>query len=511
MDRQLDVLFVNFSDQKSIYQELANKWTAIEPNVWELILAQACRTKGYGCAVLDADVLKLTVEKAAERIKGENARFNLFVSMGQQPNSSTICFGGNSKLAKKLKEICPKAKIGFWGTHVQALPKEVLSNDFCDIVFVNEGVKPLIKLLETDLETDLHLVKGIGYKENGIPKLNDSVGTLVKQEEMDEWMPGMAIDLLPYDKKPLDLYRSHVWLGDFKEENRRPYFAPYSSLGCFARCSYCIINSINREDISDGVHAGSNPLMRYWSPQLIVRELDKLANLGVKTIFWKDEMMIYNRKHFIPLFELMIERFGDYFHQFAYSRINTIKEEYLDLLNRVGIKWIGFGIESANQQIRQEVTKGHFKDVDIRDILGKVKKSGINSINNFILGLGHETEETAKETIDLAIELQGEFTNLYTAMPLPGSYDYIKAKEDGLDMPKNPQEYSFFSYECKPVPTEKLSSADIVRIRDDGWQKIHSNPDYLSMVDRKFGNEARNNIEELSKIKLRRKLLEPSV
>ena len=55
------------------------------------------------------------------------------------------------------------SKIALVGSHVSALPKQVLRLDWVDIVLLNEGVYALINLLRGNLNEDLK-TKGIGYK-----------------------------------------------------------------------------------------------------------------------------------------------------------------------------------------------------------------------------------------------------------------------------------------------------------------------------------------------------------
>ena len=60
---------------------------------------------------------------------------------------------GASELADQLKKNYPQAKIGFIGSHVSALPFEVLKNESCvDLVLCNEGVYALRNLLKTDID-----------------------------------------------------------------------------------------------------------------------------------------------------------------------------------------------------------------------------------------------------------------------------------------------------------------------------------------------------------------------
>ena len=90
---------------------------------------------------------------------------------------------------------------------------------------------------------------------------------------MDIDLPGYAWDLLPYDKNPLDLYRSHVWHGDFNESMRTPYAAIYTSLGCIYGCEFCMINIVNRTDNSDDISSGDSRIKRFWSVDWVLNQL----------------------------------------------------------------------------------------------------------------------------------------------------------------------------------------------------------------------------------------------
>ena len=88
-------------------------------------------------------------------------------------------------------------------------------------------------------------------------------------------MPGYAWDLLPKTKTTLDQYRAHFWHTNFLYENRTPFAAIYTSLGCQFACNFCMINLINRNDTKEiGIAADYNT-MRYWSPNFIIQEFEK--------------------------------------------------------------------------------------------------------------------------------------------------------------------------------------------------------------------------------------------
>src|SRR5579863_2283418 len=172
MNRQLDVLFVNSDSSAQAYQDLSKDYSAIEPPTWCLLLAQSCRAKGYGVAILDCGAERLSEGESAKRIGEANARLVCFVVYGQNPNSGTTNMIGAISLAARLKETQPNAVTCFVGSHVSALPMEILRNKDVDLVLLNEGVYALHNLLNTDLKSGLDQVKGIGHKQNGAPQLN---------------------------------------------------------------------------------------------------------------------------------------------------------------------------------------------------------------------------------------------------------------------------------------------------------------------------------------------------
>lgn len=506
----LDVLFVNPDSSAKAYQGLAKVYSAIEPPTWALLLAESCRSKGFDVSILDCDAERLTLDQSVSRIKEANPRLVVFVVYGQNPNSGTTSMIGALALARALKDSYPDFKIAFVGSHTSALPMEVLSYNCVDIVLLNEGVYAIHNLLKSNLADDLQYIKGIGYKKRGpggfyMPTLNPPQ-SVVPQHRMDEDMPGYAWDLLPFKEKPLDLYRAHFWHAEFSHDKRTPFAAIYTSLGCNFGCDFCMINIVNRVDNTDGVSAADSRGMRFWSPQWVSKEMKKLADMGVKTLRISDEMFFLNRRYYEPVLQQAIDNdFG--FNMWTYSRVDTVRRDYLELFKKAGVNWLALGVEAGNQLVRQEVSKGSFKEINIREVCTTIREAGINIISNYIFGFPDDNLDTMQETLDLALELNTEMANMYPCQALPGSPMYYIAKQNGWALPDSFEGYAFLSYECQPLPTKYLTSAQVLKFRDDAWQKYFTNPAYLDLVERKFGLQERRNVEDMASIRLKRKIL----
>ena len=93
-------------------------------------------------------------------------------------------------------------------------------------------------------------------------------------------------------------------------------------------------------------------------------------------------------------------------------------------------------------------------------------------------------------------------------MALPGSELYKKAIQNNVELPKNYSGYSFHSYDTICLPTEFLKNWEILKLRDEAFNIYHSNEKFLDRISNKFGLKAVENIKEMNKIKLKRKLIE---
>ena len=325
---------------------------------------------------------------------------------------------------------------------------------------------------------------------------------------MDIDLPGYAWDLLPFKDKPLDLYRAPMWHAEYDFKKRSPYASIQTSLGCVFKCNFCMINIVNRNNTDEVGVASDFSSMRFWSPEFIIKEFDKLISMGVRTIRIVDEMFLLNPKYYLPLCKELAKRNkDDSLRIWSYSRIDTVKRhEILKLVRSAGIKWLALGIESGEKSVRLEVDKGKFEDVDVKKVINKVHEAGINVMANYIYGLPGDTKETIEKTFKLSLELCTAGWNTYGAMALPGSFLYKDALEKGIKLPENYEGYSFHSYETLPLPTEKLSAKEIITLRDEAFNRYHNHKPFLQLIEKKFGKKAAENIIEMTKIKLKRKI-----
>ena len=112
-----------------------------------------------------------------------------------------------------------------------------------------------------------------------------------------------------------------------------------------------------------------------------------------------------------------------------------------------------------------------------------------------------------QDTLDMSIDLNCEFANFYSAMAYPGSKLYLDALKEDWQLPETYVGYSQHSYETTPLPTKHISAAEVLKFRDEAFLKYYKNSEYLDMIENKFGESTRLGIEEMTRIKLKRKIL----
>ena len=89
-------------------------------------------------------------------------------------------------------------------------------------------------------------------------------------------------------------------------------------------------------------------------------------------------MFFLNRKYYLPILENCIdEEFG--FNMWTYSRIDTVRPKVLETFKKAGVNWLALGVEAGNQMVRQEVSKGSFQEVNIRDVCETIQQAELTS------------------------------------------------------------------------------------------------------------------------------------
>lgn len=495
---KLDLVLINPSSRARVYQSLGRTLAAVENPVWAGLIATFARQQGASVEILDAEAEGLTPEEVAERVGDLDPRLVTVVVYGHQPSASTQNMPAAGAVATAIKAARPQTPVLMVGGHVTALPERTLREETCDFVARDEGLYAVVDLIEAlrDHEVpDLGKVRGLVHRRDGQIISNPTVPLLTN---LDRDLPAIAWDLLP-----MPSYRAHNW-HCFGDPPREPYAAIYTTLGCPYHCTFCCIQAPFREgEAAAGLKPGTSSY-RFWSPSRVIEQIDLLVQkYGVRNLKFADEMFVLHPRHVAGIADLIIERGYD-LNIWAYARVDTVKDGMLDKLKRAGFNWLAFGIEAADEGVLADVDKRYPID-QVYETLGKVKSSGINIIANFIFGLPEDDAASMQRTLDLALDLNCEFANFYSAMAYPGSALYAEAVREGWRLPDNWGGYSQHAVDTLPLPTRHLSAPEVLRFRDEAFQRYFTSPAYLDMIRARFGDETLAHIREMTSHKLVRR------
>jgi anaerobic magnesium-protoporphyrin IX monomethyl ester cyclase len=483
-----DIVLVHPGAVHGIFgSDLAKSLVAVEQPLWCRLIAGAMINRGFSVDIIDAEAENLDADDVACRVMHVSPALVAIVVSGHQPSASSQQMIGASKIAKSIRYRAHSAPIIMLGNHPSALPERTLREETVDYVCDGEGPTTLEGLLRGQ---ELSEIQGlVWWDDDGSVRKNPLASLL----NLNKDFHGNVWHML---KMPL--YRSHNWHRFGNLSKRQPYAAIYTSLGCSYRCSFCMINVFQHTN-----------RYRMRDPKMVVDEMVMLnRDYGVETFKFVDELFVLNRRHCEAICNGIIEAgLGDRISSWCYSRIDTVMSGMLPLFRRAGFDWFALGIESGSKYVRDGADK-RLKNDDIESVVRTIQMAGINVIGNYIFGLPDDTMESMRETLNLALGLNTEFANMYSAQAYPGSPLYDEAVKKSWTLPETWAGYSQHNYECRPLDTQHISAAQVLKFRDEAFLTYFRNPRYQQMVLEKFGPETLEHVRQMTKYELKRKLLD---
>jgi anaerobic magnesium-protoporphyrin IX monomethyl ester cyclase len=318
--------------------------------------------------------------------------------------------------------------------------------------------------------TLLELVEAIrdGKVVSGIPGLlyRDSSGKTVTNpqrkllKDIDDY-PWPDRDSLPMDR----YYEAVGFLPG-------PNLQMWASRGCPFKCDFCIWPQF--------MYGGRNYRVR--NERDIVAEVKHVADrYGMKSFYFDDDT-----------FNIGKERIAGYAQAFkeqqldlpwgAMSRADTFDRKTLEIMVGSGLRFIKYGVESGDQGLVDAMEK-NLDLKRVREAVKWAKDLGVAVHLTFSFGHPGETWETARKTIDFALELAPDSLQMSLMQPFPGTGLYDKVTKKNLLVIKDLSKFD--GYSTTPIRTETLSPGDLEQIlreanrrwaRHQMWSRVRQEP-----------------------------------
>jgi len=445
INKPTDILFVN---PPSAFGAYASTKVEVFKQVFPLLsfmsLSAYVRQGGFSAAVLDLGIETNPYDLLRDKLKELKPKFIGITS-------TTPLFFEVADISKISREMLKQdVKIIYGGPHATALPQESLENSEADIAVTGEGEQTLLEILQGKKPSD---IKGISYKEG------KSILSTPPRDFINN------LDSLPFpDISFYDINRYHC----SKLVNRgTPVLHMETSRGCPNNCSFCNKSIFRRQ-------------FRTKSPQRVVDEMKYFIKAGAGELRVIDDQFAADIKRAKEICRLIIkENIKVPWNLGAGIRVDRSDQEFLDLAKRAGCYQVGIGFESGDQESLNSIDKGVTLEQAAK-CMEMVKKSGLESVGFFMLGLPVDTEESMKRTITFAIKMMPTYAKATVTLPLPGTRLFAQYEKEGRIKTRDWSKYNFHKI-ADVYEHPNLSQETLRKYYNLFYRAFYFNPHFLAM------------------------------
>lgn len=306
------------------------------------------------------------------------------------------------------------------GVRVILSPEEIIRNDAIDMVCVGEGENALVDLCKKMRDgKDYTGVKGIWFKKgsqiirnpmrgltdlNTLPYLDFSI---YQKERFYRPMQGKVYKMLPVE----------------------------ISRGCPFSCTYCAAPSLKQI---------YKPTGMYYRKKKIERVIDEIKfyrqQYGLEYVYFTSETFLSLSEEEFSAFAVLYGKIRIPF--WFQTRPETIKENRIRILEKIGCDRITIGVESGSERIRRGVLRRNLSNKEIIRAFKIMASSSIPVSVNNIIGIPDETREDVFDTIALNRAIKADSITVCIFTPYRGSHlrqycldkGYISDDDDSADI-----------------------------------------------------------------------------
>ncbi len=342
------------------------------------------------------------------------------------------------------------------GVHVNLVPEEVIQYEDIDMICYGEGELALPDLCDALYrEENIHTIKNIWTKKNN---------RIIK----NPMRPLVDLNSIPFN--------------DFSIFEEKRFFRPMQGKifrmipieidrGCPYHCTFCAAPFLRQLYKNE---TGQN-YYRVKTAERVMQELEhQIAQYHAEYIY-------FNSETFLALND---ERFTEFAAQYTkrihlpfwcQSRVETITEYKINLLEKMGCNRLSVGIEHGNEVFRKDVLKKKFTNAQVLEAFNVLKQHKIPVTVNNMMGFPGDTRELIFDTIALNREINIDSTNCFTFTPYKGTELRDVAIKEGY-LKENDHIHSLID-----------STLDMPQLsRDEIQGLIRTFPLYIKMPTEKF-------------------------
>lgn len=319
-------------------------------------------------------------------------------------------------LTREIKKVLPEVKIALGGPEVSFEWDKIMDeNPEIDYIFVGEGEKVVFNFLTRNI----HEVKGVVYRENGI-----------KYNGNEPLIENLDIVPFPYDDSEL--------------LDATKIFYYESSRGCPFNCSYCM-SSIDKT-------------VRYYSIERTKKDLKRFLDSPIKLLKFVDRTFNLKKERYLEIWRFLLENYREGITFHFEINANIFDDETLDFLETVPKGYFQFeiGVQTIDPDAMRSIGR-----VNILDKLAHNVRRISRNIHlhlDLIAGLPYDTYEKFEKSFNYVYDLKPEMIQLGFLKLLKGTKMYSEIEKYG---------YKYFSKPPYEVFSNNfVSFADIIKLKN---------------------------------------------
>jgi radical SAM superfamily enzyme YgiQ (UPF0313 family) len=349
--------------------------------------------------------------------------------------------GAAVRVSRGVKKLRPELPIIFGGWHASLATDQTLREPFVDAIVRGQGELTLLELVQRIADRqDWHGVSGLSFK--------DGDGKIVHEPERQ---------VADINRLPAPAYHL-ADPGIYAAASGVRQLVYTSSVGCPYQCNYC----------TDQVF-----YKRRFNAYRVERVVNELAELvpryNIEHVPFFDSNFLVDRKRAVAIAKGIIESGVKFQWDFQTSTdfLALMSEPDVRLLAESGVHHIGFGTESASQEVLTLMNK-RFQHVEqMVETARKTNLAGIHVVFNIILGYPGETEAHRQQTFRIMSDIAKEYSNVSFSpnifTPYPGIPIWPQLKEMGVREPQTLEEWETLALGTNVLPW--LRGEDLRRLR----------------------------------------------
>ncbi len=391
------------------------------------------KEKGYSLKVLDAIIENSTVESTLKIIQS----FDPDIIVSQ---FGSVSMDEDSSFLEKAKNLLPDTLIVSSGDLFLEDPKLFLEKyKWLNGIITNFFGDGLLAFVEENYEE----VSGMVFKLNGniIDKRDTSNQKDVK---------------IPLPRH--ELFKNHLYRMPFA--TKYPMATVLTNYACPYPCTFCIMSTLG---------------FQRRSADDIIQEIQALADLGIKYIYFSDQTFFVNKEITEKVLKYMIKEDLN-IDWMCFSRVDILDKEMMILMKAAGCNVIMFGVEWAEDELCKKYKK-QYTIKQVKETFKVAKEIGIKRMGTFLLGVPGQSEESIKNTVDFAIEIDADYASFNIAVPRAKTSFREEAIMQGLideDLRVMDQSGSFIA-----MGTGLVNAERIAELKKDAYRRFYFRPKYI--------------------------------